>query len=83
MRGARLSAIRRPTDPEGNAAEVYIDTPYCVAQPHSDPLDLDKSDEELMHETEASCRANPSFMPIDDWQARFAQRVPRACAPHR
>jgi len=65
------------SDPEGNTVEVYIDTPYYVAQPHGDPLDLDKSDEELMRETEAICRADPTFMPIDEWQARFAQPAPR------
>lgn len=58
-------------DPEGNTIEVYIDTPYYVAQPHGDPLDLDKSDEELMRETEAICRADPTFMPLDKWQAKF------------
>ena len=46
------------SDPEGNTVEVYIDTPYYVAQPHGDPLDLDKGDEELMQETEAICRAD-------------------------
>ncbi|MDP3165289.1 MAG: VOC family protein [Hydrogenophaga sp.] len=66
------------SDPEGNTVEVYIDTPYYVAQPHGDPLDLEKSDEELMRETEAICRADPTFMPIDEWQARFAQPAPRA-----
>ena len=66
------------SDPEGNTVEVYIDTPYYVAQPHGDPLDLDKSDEELMRETEAICRADPTFMPIDEWQARFAQPTPRS-----
>ncbi|MDB5769962.1 MAG: Glyoxalase/bleomycin resistance protein/dioxygenase [Burkholderia sp.] len=58
-------------DPEGNTIEVYIDTQFYVAQPHGDPLDLDKSDEEIMRETEAICRADPTFMPLDQWQAKF------------
>jgi catechol 2,3-dioxygenase len=58
-------------DPEGNTVEVYIDTPFYVAQPHGDPLDLDKSDEELMRETEAICRRDPTFMPVADWQEKF------------
>ncbi len=66
------------SDPEGNTVEVYIDTPYYVAQPHGDPLDLDKSDEELMRETEAICRADPTFMPLDEWRARFLQAAPTA-----
>jgi len=35
-------------DPEGNRLEVYYKTGYPVPQPHGDPLDLDRSDEELM-----------------------------------
>ncbi len=64
------------SDPEGNTVEVYIDTPYYVAQPHGDPLDLSKSDEELMRETEAICRADPTFMPLAEWEAKFLSRVP-------
>jgi catechol 2,3-dioxygenase len=59
------------SDPEGNTVEVYVDTPFYVSQPHGDPLDLEKSDDELMRETEAICRADPSFMPLDEWKARF------------
>jgi len=58
-------------DPEGNTVEVYIDTPFHVAQPHGDPLDLEKSDDEIMRETEAICRGDPTYMPLDEWQARF------------
>jgi catechol 2,3-dioxygenase len=46
-------------DPEGNTVEVYVDTPFYVAQPHGDPLDLEKSDAEILAETEAICRADP------------------------
>jgi len=65
-------------DPEGNMLEVYIDTPFYIAQPHGDPLDLSKSDEEIMRETEAICRSDPTFMPIAQWQAEFASRAPAA-----
>ncbi|MDO9279407.1 MAG: VOC family protein [Polaromonas sp.] len=61
-------------DPEGNTVEVYADTPWYVAQPHGDPLDLSKSDEELMRETEAICRADPTFMPLADWRAQFERQ---------
>jgi catechol 2,3-dioxygenase len=63
-------------DPEGNTVEVYVDTPFYVAQPHGDPLDLSKSDEEILRETEAICRADPTFMPLDEWEARFLAKVP-------
>ena len=58
-------------DPEGNTIEVYLDTPYYVAQPHGDPLDLDKSDEEIWQETEAVCRADPTCVPVEVWQRQF------------
>ncbi len=62
------------SDPEGNTIEVYLDTPWYVAQPHGDPLDLSKSDAELMRETEAICRADPTFMPLADWRAQFERQ---------
>lgn len=60
------------SDPEGNTVEVYVDTPYYVAQPHGDPLDLSKSDEEIMKETEEICRRDPTFMPVEEWRKKFA-----------
>jgi catechol 2,3-dioxygenase-like lactoylglutathione lyase family enzyme len=35
-------------DPEGNRLEVYYKTGYPVPQPHGDPLDLEKTDAELL-----------------------------------
>lgn len=66
------------SDPEGNTVEVYTDTPYYVAQPHGDPLDLTKSDEEIMRETEAICRNDPTFMPIEEWRKKFLASAPAA-----
>jgi catechol 2,3-dioxygenase len=64
------------SDPEGNTVEVYVDTPWQVSQPHGNPLDLSKSDEALMRETEAICRADPTFMLAADWEAQFLQKQP-------
>ena len=61
-------------DPEGNRVEVYLDTPYYVNQPYGTPLDLSKSEDELLAETFAMVRDDPSFMPLAEWQARFRQR---------
>ncbi len=61
-------------DPEENTVEVYLDTPWYVAQPHGDPLDLNKTDEAIWAETEKIVRADPSFMPVEAWQAKFKQR---------
>lgn len=78
--GNALSVYMR--DPEGNTVEVYVDTPFYVAQPHGDPLDLGKDDETLMRETEAICRADPTFMPLDQWQAQFQAKAPVSAAAH-
>ena len=64
------------SDLEDNTVEVYLDTPWYVPQPHGDPLDLAKTDAELWAETEAACRADPGFMPLDQWQQRFRQAAP-------
>ena len=67
-------------DPEGNMVEIYVDTPFHVAQPHGDPLDLSLTDEEILRRTEAACRADPSFKPQAEWQADFQARAPRPLA---
>lgn len=64
------------SDIEDNTVEVYLDTPWYIPQPHGDPLDLTHSDEAIWAETEAACRADPGFMPLDHWQQRFRQAVP-------
>lgn len=62
-------------DPEDNLVEVYLDTPWYVTQPHGDPLDLEKSDAEIWAETERACRADPTFLPLAEWSARFGKSV--------
>ena len=61
------------SDLEGNTVEVYLDTPWYVPQPHGDPLDLEKPDEEIWAETEALCRADPAFKPAEQWSRNFTQ----------
>lgn len=65
-------------DPEGNTVEVYLDTPFYVTQPHGDPLDLSRPDEEILRETEAICRADPTFQSIAQWESDFVSKVPQA-----
>ena len=62
-------------DPEGNVVEAYLDTPWHVPQPHGDPLDLSKSDEAIIAETEAICRAEPGFMMMADYEKKMAMRL--------
>jgi catechol 2,3-dioxygenase len=64
-------------DPEGNTVEAYLDTPFHVPQPHGEPLDLSKSDAEILRETEAACRADPGFMMMDAFRETLAGRLAR------
>ena len=61
-------------DPEGNRVEVYMDTPFYVNQPYGTPLDLSLSEAELLAETERMVRDDPSYLPLDQWQAKFRER---------
>jgi catechol 2,3-dioxygenase len=61
-------------DPEGNTVEIYIDMPFYITQPHGDPLDLSQDDATILAQTEAICRRDPTFMPIEQWQEQFAAR---------
>jgi len=46
-----------------------------VPQPHGEPLDLGKSDDEILHATEAACAKNPGFMPREAFAAKVAARL--------
>jgi catechol 2,3-dioxygenase len=67
-------------DPEGNTVEIYLDTPWQVSQPHGDPLDLERSDDEIVRETEAICRQDPTFLPAADWQDRMRRALGQVAA---
>jgi catechol-2,3-dioxygenase len=60
-------------DPERNGVEVFIDTPWHVAQPQGEPLDLDKPNEEIIDVTRARFESEPGFGAIDDFYARRAE----------
>lgn len=62
-------------DPEQNLVEVYLDTPWYVAQPHGDPLDLERPDAEIWAQTEKTVRADPTFKPLEEWSKDFADRL--------
>ena len=62
-------------DPEGNRVEVFADTPWHVSQPVREPLDLDRSEAEILRDTEAFCRARPGFKPMAEWQRELAARI--------
>ena len=62
-------------DPEFNGVEVFIDTPWHVPQPQGEPLDLDKSSDEIVEATRARFSEEPGFGPIDDFYRRRAEHL--------
>ena len=62
-------------DPEGNRTEVFVDTPWYVAQPFGEPLDLSQSDDEIRATTVAMLKDNPSFKPLEEWRAARTQEL--------
>jgi catechol 2,3-dioxygenase len=85
VRDAGVSGIRQTShgnalsiyfpDPEGNMAEIYMDTPWYVPQPHGVPIDLSLPNDEIMAQTEKHCRETPGFMPLGEWQAEVERRL--------
>ena len=62
-------------DPEFNGVEVFIDTPWHVRQPQGEPLELDRSDDEIVEATRAHFSQEPEFGPIDDFYSRRAAHL--------
>ena len=62
-------------DPEFNGVEVFIDTPWHVRQPQGKPLDLDKSNDEIVEKTRARFSKEPEFGSIDDFYRRRAEHL--------
>ena len=59
-------------DPEGNRIEVYMATPWYIAQPHRELIDFNKSDDEVWKVCEQKCLADPTYKPMAEWKADFS-----------
>jgi catechol 2,3-dioxygenase len=62
-------------DPEGNALELVVDSPWYVHQPSGALLDLTLDDAEILRQTEELCRATRDWQPYDDWREQIARRI--------
>lgn len=62
-------------DPEGNGLECFVDSPFHVAQPFADGLDLSADDATIEADTRARIENDPEFQPLADWQAQFRARL--------
>ena len=63
------------TDPEGNGIECFLDTPFHVAQPYGDALDLSLSDQEIEDATRTKASSHAEFQPFPAWRESFADRL--------
>jgi len=61
-------------DPEENRLEVFVDTPWHVAQPCRFPIDLSLSDEALLAFTEERIQSLPGFRKADAWRSDHVRR---------
>ena len=62
-------------DPEGTRLELFFDTPWHCTQPLREPVDLSRSDEDLLAETERLARSRPGFTTREAWTADLARRM--------
>ena len=62
-------------DPERNGVEVFIDTPWHVQQPQGKPLDLSKSNDEIVAATEAAFVDEPEFGDLQSFYRRRADHL--------
>ena len=62
-------------DPEGNNIECFERTPWDVDQPRGDKLDLSLSNEEMLTVTKEAYKDDPTFQPVEEWSAAFAERL--------
>ena len=61
-------------DPERNRVEIYLDTPWHVAQPQREVLDLDLTDAEIAVWTERTFGSDVTFEPHDEYVRRRTAR---------
>jgi len=62
-------------DPEGNALELVVDSPWYVHQPCGELLDLSLDDAEILRRTEEICRATGDWQPVESWREMIAGRI--------
>ena len=85
LKGERVSAVAPVThgnaislyfrDPEGTRIELFFDTPWHCMQPVREPVDLARSDADILAETERLARSRPGFTTREAWMAELAGRM--------
>ena len=63
------------SDCEGNGVECFVDTPFHVAQPFAQGMDLDLSDAEIEDATRELVENEPEYQPFEEWRAAFTRQL--------
>jgi catechol-2,3-dioxygenase len=62
-------------DPEGNRIELFVDTPWYVQQPVRLPMDMKRSDAEILAWAEREARKSPGFAPVEEWRSTLKAKM--------
>jgi len=62
-------------DPEHNGVEIYVSTPWHVAQPQGEDIDLSEPDESIIARTRALFEGEPTFEDQSAFRRRRAERL--------
>lgn len=62
-------------DPEGNRLELYIDLPWYVSQPLSQPVDLGLDEAAILQQAEAHAQRLSGFMLRSEWRKLMAKKM--------
>jgi catechol 2,3-dioxygenase len=62
-------------DPELNRIEIYLDSPWHVAQPRHTELDLSLSDEEIHRRTHERIAGDPTCKPMAAWHREQEEKL--------
>lgn len=65
-------------DPDGHRIELFVDSPWYVSQPCREPFDINRSADDIRAETEAWCRAQASFRPVEAFRAEVRAKLAAA-----
>jgi catechol 2,3-dioxygenase len=62
-------------DPEGNNLEFFVDTQWYITQPFLIPLDLTKTDQEIVELTKTMCEKSQGYEQYGEWRKKVALRM--------
>lgn len=62
-------------DPEGNRIEIYAPSPWYVAQPCGEPLDITAPAAEIRERSQRTAQSNATFQAVETWRAAMRARL--------